>query len=140
MLAAAPAVVKLDLSETNSPGVTDAASEQFAKMKKIKDLNFWSTQVGDDLVEKLAGLKTLTRLNLDKTNITNASIKQLTKMPQLTWLHIGSNAPINDDAIEDLLKLPNLKYLNITGCKISDEGFLQLDDALSPKGCIVIGP
>lgn len=63
----------------------------------------------------------------------------LTGLPQLTWLHLGSTE-ITDREVESLMKLENLKYLNISYTKISEDAYYDLDDHFSPLGCEVIEP
>jgi Leucine-rich repeat (LRR) protein len=129
----------LDLSETNSPGVTDASGPHFANMTELTQLNLWSTQVSDECVRGIIGLKKVNWLNLDKTRVTNEGIKLLSSMPQLEWLHIGSN-DVTDEVVPTLSKLGNLKYLNISFTRISEDGFFELDDQLMKQGCKVVGP
>ena len=132
-------LAKLDLSETNSPGVTDASQEHFAKMTALKQLNLWSTKVSDDCVRGIVGLTNVTWLNLDKTAVTDEGIKLLSEMPQLAWLHIGSNS-LTDGVVPTLAKLSKLTYLNVSFTKITDDGFFELDDQLAGQGCEVVAP
>ncbi len=60
-------------------------------------------------------------------------------MSQLTWLHLGKTK-LTDESIGPLLKLEQLKYLNVSHTEISQDGFFQLDDELAPRGGIVIQP
>jgi hypothetical protein len=63
----------------------------------------------------------------------------LEDMPQLTWLHCGSNKErLTDEGAASLMKLKNLKYLNISQNDISEDMFYELDDLISPKGGTVI--
>lgn len=139
MLVGLDQLKKLDLSECNSPGVTDASGTHFAKMSNLADLNLWSTKFSDDGVKELTGLSNLTRLNLDNTKVTDVAIKELEKMPQLNWLHLGKTA-VTDESIPSLLKLEDLKYLNISYTQITEDGFFELDDEFAPNGCTVVQP
>lgn len=140
-LSSLPNLAKLDLSETNSPGVTNESAPHFAKMEKLQDVNLWSTQIGNPVVAEIAELESVTRLNLDKTSINDEALKMLEKMPQLKWLHVGSNYErITDEGAESLLELENLKYLNVSQTQISEDMFYELDDMIAPSGGTVIGP
>ncbi|MEM9943222.1 MAG: hypothetical protein AAF939_16785 [Planctomycetota bacterium] len=130
---------KLDLSECNSPGVTDASGATFAQLDSLASLNLWSTKFSDDGVESLSGLSNLTWLNLDNTKISDSALKTLEGMDQLTWIHLGKTE-ITDAAVPSLLKLENLTYLNISYTKISEDGYYELDDFFTPNGCEVVQP
>lgn len=147
---------RLDLSECNSPGITDAAGPELAKFSNLKDLNLWSTDFSDVGLDPLTGLSKLTRLNLDNTNITDNGVTMLEKMPQLTWLHLGktkitdaavvdagTGKPVldsNGDPTKGLMSLGKLQYLNISHTAISEDVAYDLDDYFSPKDCTVIMP
>jgi internalin A len=130
---------KLDLSECNSPGITDACGQHLAKMANLKQLNLWSTKFTDEGLKHLTGLKNLTWLNLDNTGITDDGVAMLAEMPQLTWLHLGKTN-ITDREVKTLMGLENLKYLSISHTKISEDAYYDIDDHFSPKGCEVIAP
>lgn len=138
-LATLPKLEKLDLSETNSPGFTDAAAPYFAKMKNLKQLNLWTTRTSDTVLSAIVGLQQLSWLNLDNTAITDDGVKLLRQMPQLNWLHVGSTQ-ITDRELSTFYELKKLKYLNVSHTKISEDGFYDLDDALSAQKCQLIGP
>jgi len=129
----------LDLSETSSPGVTDASAGDFARMKNLKDLNLWTTKVSDETVSKLVDNQKLVKLNLDNTAISDEAVKTLGNMSQLTWLHIGSTK-ISDANMKSLLNLEKLTYLNISNTSVSEDVYFELDDFFAPKNCQVIGP
>ena len=130
---------KLDLSENNAPGITDASADKLASMESLVELNLWTTKVTDGAVAKLATMKNLTWLNLDNTPITDESVKTVSQMKQLKWLHIGSNK-LTDKYAKDLMKLENLKYLNISNTSITEDVYFEIDDFFAPKNCVVVGP
>ena len=108
-------------------------------MSKLQKVNFWSTKIGDPVVEAVANIDSVTWLNIDKTAVTDASLKMLEEMPQLTWLHCGSNKKrLTDAGAESLKKLKKLKYLNISKNDISEDMFYDLDDLISPGGGTVV--
>ncbi|MFK7765778.1 MAG: leucine-rich repeat domain-containing protein [Mariniblastus sp.] len=132
-------MTKLDLSETNSPGVTDASGQHFAKMTNLVSLNLWHTQFTDAGVKEITDMPKLTWLNLDDTAVTDKTAELLGGMPQLTWLHLGKTQ-ITDEAVPALLTLENLKYLNVSNTKITDDMYYELDDFFSPKDGQVVQP
>lgn len=134
-----PGITQLDVSETNSPGVTEQSANAIARLTKLKDVNFWSTAVGDEVTAALAGLPELTRINLDKTKITDRAIEVLATKTDLAWLHVGSTA-IGDESAKRLESFPNLKYLNVSYTQMSEDAFFDLFDALTPRKCVVVGP
>ncbi len=125
---------KLNLSECNSPGITDASGPILARMKNLTQLNLWSTKFSDKGLASVVELTKLTSLNLDNTNMTNEGIKLLEKMPQLTWLHLG-DAMITDEVGGVLKGLKNLTYLDLKRTKLSQDMKYEIDDELSPNGC-----
>lgn len=130
---------KLDLSECNSPGITDQAGASFAKMENLRQLNLWATTISDPCVQQITSMRQLTWLNLDNTKITDQGVAMLSDMPQLTWLHLGKTA-VTDQAVGVLLGLENLKYLDISHTKITEDGYYELDDFFAPKDCTIIAP
>lgn len=130
---------KLDLSECNSPGITDAAGESLAKFAGLKELNLWSTKFSDVGLKPVTSLKGLTSLNLDNTKVTDAGIKMLENMPQLTFLHLGKTK-ITDASKPSLMGLNNLQYLNISYTGITEDVAYDLDDHFAATDCTVILP
>ena len=132
----------LDLSECSSPGPTDIGIEELVGLPKLKDLNLWSTKVGDGAVEAIVKIPNLVRLNLDATKISDASMAFLPSLENLTWLHIGSTK-ITEKQISELYKLSKLKYLNLSFTEASfsdavDEIYEKLKEATS-EGCEIVG-
>jgi internalin A len=130
---------KLDLSECNSPGITDAAGESLAKFSGLKELNLWSTKFSDIGLKPVTSLQGLTSLNLDNTEVTDAGIKMLESMPQLTFLHLGKTK-ITDASKDSLMGLSNLRYLNISFTGITEDVAYDLDDHFAETDCTVILP
>ena len=132
----------LDLSECSSPGPTDLGMEYLIGLPRLKDLNLWSTKVGDGAVTAISQMKNVVRLNLDATQITDNSLSDLGKMEQLTWLHIGSTK-ITDKQVAQLYGLKNLTYINLsfTEASFSDDVF-DIYDRLKESladGCTIVG-
>ncbi len=125
---------KLDVSECNAPGITDASGEYFGKMKSLKQLIVWKTKFTDAGVQPLTTLPNLTYLNLDDTGVGDEGVALLAEMPQLTWLHLGSTS-ITDQSADVLKGLTNLKFLSITNTGITIDIAYEIDDVLTPKGC-----
>lgn len=130
---------KLDLSECNSPGITDVSGAHFAKLANLNQLNLWSTKITDAALQPVSQLKNLTWLNLDNTQVTDEGVTILEQMPQLTWLHLGKTK-ITDVAATGLMKLVNLKYLNVSYTKLTEDVAYDLDDFFTPNGGVVILP
>lgn len=130
---------KLDLSECNSPGITDAAGGSFAKFNGLKELNLWSTKFSDVGLKPVTSLKGLTSLNLDNTEVTDSGVKMLESMPQLTFLHLGKTK-ITDASKASLMGLNDLQYLNISFTGITEDVAYDLDDHFAEKDCTVILP
>lgn len=132
----------LDLSECSSPGPSDNGMEHLLGLQKLKDLNLWSTKIGDAGVAAIAKIKSVVRLNLDATKITDACMADLNKMTQLSWLHIGSTK-ISEKQIDKLYDLNKLKYLNLSFTEASfsdsvDEIYDKLKESTA-DGCEIAG-
>jgi hypothetical protein len=75
-------------------------------------------------------MKKLKRLNLDRCKISEAGTPQLKGLTNLEYLHIGSTE-VNDDALEPLEELKNLKELVVTFLpNVTDERVKKLQEKL----------
>ena len=132
-------LTSLDLSETQSPGITDAGGKLLSGFKNLTRLNLWDTNVSDNSVVEIAKLENLVWLNLDKTDISDKAIPDIARLGKLTWLHVGSTA-LTDASVDMLKSMEQLQYLNVSNTQMSQERFFELFDHLSALGCEVVGP
>ena len=135
-LTACKRLKKLEVSECNSPGITDLGCEELAKIKSLEGVNLWLSKISDAGLEPLVSLPNLTSLNLDNTAITDQGTKTIAKMKNLTWLHLGKTK-ITDACVPTLKSMTNLTFLDITTTALSAEASQEIADALEPGGCEV---
>ena len=86
--------------------------------------------ISNGLATKLASLPKLTRLNLDDTTIGDPALETVGKLPDLVFLHIGK-CDITDKGVEQLYGLSKLKHLVMTNCPgVTPEAVTKLQAAL----------
>lgn len=71
-------------------------------------------------------MKQLTELHLDASKLTSAGIAEIAQMTQLEKLSVAGVAGFADEHLKMLAPLVNLKYLDLTGSYVSDNGLLYL--------------
>lgn len=106
--------------------------KQVVEISNLKTLCLMSTSVSDAELSNLLksnSLQELVSLVLNDTNITDFGIEEIAKLPNLRFLHL-KNTTISDKSIHVLCKLSNLEELSLGGTNISDEGLKQLKCSL----------
>lgn len=128
---------RIDLSECNSPGITDVGCESLAKIPTLQEINLWKTKVGNSGIELLARLPNLKKLNLDDTEVGDRAVIAIGKMNNLNWLHLGKTN-ITDASADVLQKMTKLRFLDITFTnQMSEDASYDIADELEPLGCYV---
>jgi hypothetical protein len=98
-------------------------------LSHVSDLDLDHNVFSDASMADIATIKGLTRLRLRATNIGDAGIAELKGLGELRKLNICSNRRITDASIPYLLQMKRLKHLDITDCKVTGKGLLQLKEA-----------
>ena len=120
-------VVDLDLSET---AFSNDGLASIGKMKNLRSLNLWLTQVDDDGVALLVEQTKLTLLNLDNVSgVTDRSLPLIATMQDLELLHLGGTS-ITAKGIENLYGLKSLKTLFITRLGLTQDDVAKVKAAM----------
>ena len=78
----------------------------------------------------LAGLADLELLDLEDCGLTDAGVKHLESLDKLQNLTLKLNVGVTDAAVPSLIKLRDLKTLDVAQTTLSDAGLQQLRQAL----------
>jgi len=111
--------------------ITDAKLRPLVGLKKLKRLWLSFDKVGDEGLAYLSGLHQLNLLQLQNNRLTSAGLAHLTPLSNLETLVLWGNQGINDEGIEQLSKMTNLRSLSLGKTGVSDDGFKKLQRALS---------
>lgn len=164
-ITALSAMESLRLLNLNRTAVTDDMMEHITALPHLTALNMHATLITDKGVEVLMSCNRLEQLNLRDTQVTPKSLAVLATLPALKAFgltgvsmkgatfkefqgkHIESlylrGCDINDDMLVEILKLPNLKALDISRnpevTSVSAERILNHPslDKVSVEGCNV---
>ncbi len=113
-----PELHTLDLSRTR----TAAGLLRSLKLTSIQTLELngcpW---VNDDLLLHLQAYSTLQSLELSGTQITDEGVRLLLKLPDLRWLNLSDCGAIGTESLSMLSGVPSLRHLNISGHNLSVE-------------------
>jgi hypothetical protein len=83
-------------------------------------------QMTDAMLSRIADLDHITTLRLDGSKqLTDAGLRHLVRMPQLRELDVGGTA-ITDAGLEALRSLPELRTFSAWGTRVSDTGAAHL--------------
>jgi hypothetical protein len=121
-------VEKLNISNLN---YSNDALANVAKMKGVTSLQMIKGPQKDKMADAglahVAQMKQLIELNMDQSRFTAAGVAEIGKMTQLEKLSIGQvGTQFADEHLQMLTPLVNLKYLDITGSYVSDDGLKYL--------------
>jgi hypothetical protein len=116
----------------NGTKITDAGLQCVAKLPALTDLLLEGTAIGDEGMTHLAGLQ-LDTVTLGGTRITSAGLARLSSK-KLTLLSVRDTR-VDDQSIEQLVAIPKLGLLDVSGTVISGPGLLEMHERLPfPKG------
>ncbi|MCR5164092.1 MAG: hypothetical protein K6C40_08760 [Thermoguttaceae bacterium] len=104
-------------AETNS----DEAQELMGKLIYLNAINVADANLTDEQTQNWINLDHCTSLNIQGNHgITSASLENISEMAGLDGVYL-ENTSISGENLEKLLKLTNVKILNMSGCKLKDE-------------------
>jgi Leucine-rich repeat (LRR) protein len=120
-------VERLNISTLN---YSSAGLANVAKMKNVtaiamsrgaqKDKN------SDAAVAQLKQMKQLTELYVDQAKFSTAGIAEIAQMTQLEKLSVAFISQFADEHLEMLAPLVNLKFLDLSGSNVTDDGLKYL--------------
>lgn len=83
-------------------------------------------QMTDAMIETISGVSSVTSLNLSGSKaVTDASLHHLTRLPNLRYLDLSGTA-ITDRGLVVLRDLPKLKTISLAMTRVTDEGVSHL--------------
>lgn len=90
------------------------------------DSGMWSVSFTQSGLEAIASLKDLKRLRLQGTLMTARALETIKNLPRLEQLDLHDCAQVGDDAIPVLSAMRTLRWLDMSGTKLSSAGFAKL--------------
>lgn len=117
------AVVALhyDAHQSSSHTSTEELGEILESLEELRELSLLNLYSGQDTLRHLKNLKQLRSLDLSMSQIPAESLKHLEHLPQLETLKLNYCFGLDDeDAMQYLSALPNLKQLELAGYVLSD--------------------
>ena len=104
---------RLEVLGAQSSHVTQAVVDAVTS-SGIRELDFESTGLDDDLIKSLAVSSTLASLQVGANPLTAIGLQTICKMVQMRELDVWATNVVEED-LELLLGLPNLEYLSVGG-------------------------
>jgi Leucine-rich repeat (LRR) protein len=115
--------------------VSDVTLKDLGKIQSLTSLTLPSTDITDSGVVWLTGLFNLRKLSMAKCKqLANRTAQSLSTMPQLTYLDV-EGCGITDAGLEFLAALPRLTYLGVVDCYLTHN---SLERLLKKKKRLVI--
>lgn len=99
---------------------------KLAVLPNLEELYLSKCPIGDDTLEVLATFPKLKKLRLSQTVISGEGLAHLAKLKTLEDLDISEVGQLNDDAMQHLAGMTQLKKLNLWRIQISDAGVSHL--------------
>lgn len=128
-----PELERLGLAGTS---ITDVGLEVLSENIQLKQLDIADTKISDLSAARLAAMKTLESICVSSNpSITNASIEQLAKLPRLKYLVVG-NTSVDEQCLPALLQMRNLRIFIAPNTGITRQGMQRLRDELPNFGRI----
>jgi Leucine-rich repeat (LRR) protein len=137
---------KFDKVEKLNIGTLNYSNEALANVAKMKNVTTLVMTRGaqkdkntDAGMAHIAQMKQVVELYVDQAKFSTAGIAEIAKMTQLEKLSVGMISQFTDEHLEMLAPLVNLKYLDLTGSYVTDNGlkyllpFTELEDLRMAK-------
>ncbi|MFA6209230.1 MAG: serine/threonine-protein kinase [Candidatus Obscuribacterales bacterium] len=131
-------LTSLDLKTTN---LTPIGLKNFDLLKRLKYINYDLNKHITALLETIAGNTQLESLQISTPDkpITSADLKLLLTLTQLVQLNI-ENTGATDDMFLQLVELPNIKVINVRGCKISKAALKTVSQKFGKSIEVLVDP
>ncbi len=87
----------------------------------LEDVQLADTMAGNDVAEALGHARQLEHLDISFTPMVNdIGLRYVAKMRGLRSLAMSTMDTVSEDGLSQLLKLPRLSSLDLSGCRVSD--------------------
>jgi len=131
-----PTLTALDLSGAQrtdsglwSASVTDIGLDVIGSLTRLERLNLRETKISDAGAGKLARLNNLRSFNAAETQLSAHGLAVLANFKRLEELNLWNASRVTDDAIPLVSALPMLKWVDLSGTRISEAGRERLRSA-----------
>ncbi|EKO17706.1 hypothetical protein [Leptospira kirschneri] len=112
--------------------MTDEGMQYLVVFPNLQTLNLEDSKVTDEGLKQISTIPKLDDLTLGRTKITNKGIEYISKSKTITSLFLYEILTIDDGCIPHLLKMKQLKTLELSGTNFSEQGLKKLRKGL-PK-------
>lgn len=151
-----PKLTKLESLILSGTKVTDDQLKIVGQLRSLGDLQLSDTSISDAGITHLTGLSNLTSIYVSRTKVTSASMPEFGKLSKLSTLGIDDTGisggyeslhglegltllvagklKITDADADAIVKIPNLKRLDITGAEVTEEVVKKLQKGLPEVG------
>ena len=131
-----PNLVAVDLSGSQrtdsglwAATITDRGLETLAVLTRLERLNLRNSKISDVGFAKLSSLP-LRDLNLAETQLSATGLAALPALSKLERLSLWKCKRVEDDAIESIAGLKQLRWLDVKGTKLTAAGIARLRASL----------
>jgi hypothetical protein len=111
----------------NNNPVSDDSMPLFAELRSLEGLGLANSQVTDAGAKRLPELRNLKGIDLSQTTVTDSAAESLAKCLQLTSVNIGHNKPVTNKTVAALVPLTSLQTLQIDNTSVNED---CLDDLI----------
>ncbi|MCG6192212.1 hypothetical protein LFX25_03005 [Leptospira sp. FAT2] len=110
--------------------MTDEGMQYLIVFPNLQTLNLEDSKVTDEGLKQISALPKLDDLTLGRTKITNKGIEYISKSTSIKTLYLYEIEAIDDGCIPHLLKMKQLKTLELSGTHFSAQGLKKLRKGL----------
>ena len=117
--------------------VSDRGMIAIGKMANLESLTLKWLSVRPESLVHLAGLKKLRYLTLGTTPVRDADVSHLQRLPALEVLRLNlSGSSLTDEGLDELLKIPTLRTLDIANSGISKDKLQRASKILDARPAV----
>src|SRR6185295_18728752 len=134
-----PGLTYLDLSGRQGTdsnvwaiSMSDVGFDAVLSLKELRDLRFFCTSIG-------IGIEGARFATVNAMSVTVNWLEKMKALPKLEKLKLQGCSRVDDDAINALVALPNLREVDLKGTAVTEKGLAALR-AAKPKIVIYHGP
>lgn len=103
----------------------------FSSLKSLETIDLFFAPQTRNLIPEMAKLPLLSGMGFKGTGITAADLQPFTSHKRLTGLVLTGNPTIDDNAMDVVVTMKAVRYLDLRGTSVTDEGLAKLRGAKS---------
>lgn len=111
----------------NAVDVTDESGEVLGQLTSLRYLKLRGSPIGDMSGQFIAKLHSLKFLNLPHSQLSVIGMQTIRDL-KLEMVRVGSNR-FDDQAIVEVARYPELRFLHLINCPVTDKGLRELHHA-----------